>query len=144
MERTVIVFVSLFSLLCGYAAYAGDFIQLDTAKVDYRRFMGESTTFNFPSYQKDRLGLTLDSNIATYGFWRNRVHGTTDQFGFRWIGYNFDFGIRVAPFLDVLYEHHSQHLLDDADPASRHFPLEDSVGVSIYLFSKEPRKSLFQ
>ncbi len=81
------------------------------------------------------LNLNVNTDVLKYGFWNNTVHSQTDQFQFRKIGWELQLGVRCGKYLDVYYEHYSQHFLDYAGKGA--FPRNDGVGIKLYLYRKD-------
>ena len=90
------------------------------------------------------LNLNLNIDVLKYGYFNNHIHSMTDispgaNYGqFRLIGWNFHIGIRLTNFLNIEYEHFSQHLLDAQFPYD--FPLQNSVNIKLFLYKKEKCK----
>lgn len=78
------------------------------------------------------LNLVVNSEVLKYGYWDNTVHSETDQSQFRKIGWELQLGVHATRFLDVFYEHYSQHLLDYSSKEA--FPRQDGVGIKLYLY----------
>jgi hypothetical protein len=124
---------------------ASDFrlLELRETSVNYKRFNKTNFAPLFEGPQKERITLTVNSDFMRYFFFNNRVHGTTTTAQYHLIGWNFQFGLRLSKYLDVLYEHHSQHVLDESP--GQHFPVEDSVGFTLYLYRFDaPAPTLLQ
>lgn len=130
-----------------------DFIALQEAMFEYKAYPLHSrqplvTESDFPEREiAKRLSLSLNTNFLTYIYWNNRIDGfvtrwreTGNAEQFRGIGWNFEVGVRAAPFLYVEYEHHSQHLLDIK--GQRGFPVEDMVGFKLFFFNAKPEEGL--
>lgn len=148
----LILIIVVASLLFGPPSRA-DGIQLDQVYLNYKSFMPGSTNYlitnnGLPDRSMDKeVSVHLDTTLLSYAYWNNIIHTGTDasptEAGqFRTVGWQFDLGLRVADWLDVQYEHHSQHILDWQGPM--HFPVEDSIGVNIYLYRpKNHQQTLF-
>lgn len=117
---------------CSRADDDFEVIKLREASVKYQKFADNNYAPYFDKPQKERLSLVVNSDLLKYGFWNNRVHGTTTEDQYRWVGWNFQVGVRLFRQLDVQYEHHSQHAMDYNIGA--HFPVEDSVGFTLYFY----------
>lgn len=97
------------------------------------------------------LSLYLNTDISKYGFFDQHVYSLTDrptdsegEYGqFRLIGWNFQLGVRVLPYLSAGYDHFSKHLLDHEDPNKR-FPVQDSIFVRLYLYRQVDPPSIFE
>ena len=130
-----------------------EFIELDKLSVEYRDYFdGGSdpliTNNGIPNRTLGKgLDFNLDTNIFSVLYWNNKVHSMTDEIvnsggkgQFRAIGWKFDLGVRATPYLNIYYRHHSQHLLDASLPY--HFPVNDSVGIELIIFSKNKKESI--
>lgn len=94
------------------------------------------------------IKLQMNTNLFRYVYWDNIVHSNTDKnltgrgSQFRTIGWNFMLGVMPFDWLQLEYEHHSQHVLDTRY-APGGYPLEDSVGIKLNFITNEPRKGWF-
>jgi hypothetical protein len=148
MMRRIVTFVSLYIiLLCGVALYMSDadagengFIQIDELSVNYKHYHEGSRHPLFTDSQlKEGVDLTMNTDLLLRTFfWDNLVHSNTDDAQYRHIGWQFKFGTHVTSFLNIQYEHHSQHLLDTSYPYMK-FPVEDSLGFTLYIYGARPR-----
>jgi hypothetical protein len=144
-------------LLITPAALADEFklIELDELRVDYIDFFpsGRDPLITHNGLTNRELGKLLNVEIKTtllkYGYWRSLVNSMTDAYSdthrdgqFRLVGLQMELGLRVAPFLDVYGWHHSQHLLDHPSTAIGGFPVQDGIGIRLYIFSKDRKDSL--
>lgn len=117
-------------------------IELEQVYVNFKQYSQDTREplleLNGPpgSHADKGLELHLDTNFYRYFYWHNVVHGTTDQWGFRTVGWFFTAGVRLTDSLELQYEHHSQHVLDYQGPNP--FPLEDSIGINLYLYRGKP------
>jgi hypothetical protein len=130
--------------------------ELKEVSVEYKDFFpgGYRPTLNGNGLDNRTLGkevvLRLDVDLGRYFFFNHRVHGGSDEIiegdsgrgQFRDVGWNFLIGARIASFLTVQYEHHSQHMLDHASPTR--FPVEDSLGFTLFFYrDRTPGASAF-
>lgn len=121
--------------------------ELEEVKINAKHFLpnGADPLLTEGSRQNKEINLHLDVNVLRYGYINNRVWGLADQHQFRWIGLNYQYGVRVLPFLDIQAEHFSRHILDKTYPykaSGDRFPVEDSIGINLYLYTKQPRETL--
>lgn len=129
-------------------------IDLDEVLIDYVNFFPKSYNplINNNGLSNRELGkefdLTISTTLIQYGYMRGLIHSLSDSFidthkdgQFREVGLNLELGIRIAPFLDIYYWHYSQHVLDIQTPW--HFPVEDGIGIHLYLYSKDRKESIF-
>jgi hypothetical protein len=134
--------VGVILMLVPVNAWTGQMIEARELSLTYRKFH-DSSRHPLLYRTKPDSGIDLDVNmdIARYFFWDNKIHALMDQHQYRLVGWNFKVGLRVFQSLEVQYEHHSQHLLEDRYPYAP-YPLEDSIGFKLILFRKDVR-SLF-
>lgn len=148
----------IISLVYAGNIFASDFriLQLDEVRVDYMSFFskGRDPMITNNGLPDRELGKLLDMQISTtvlkYGYWRSLVHSYTDAVmnseggsQFRSVGLNMELGIRLFSQLDIFYWHYSQHLLDTTSDKIGGFPVQDAVGIHLYLYSSDRKKSLF-
>ncbi len=151
---SAILLISLISasLILDGIAHGAETWGLDQAYINYKQYTPGGTSYlitdnGLPDRAMDKeVALHLDTTFWSYCYWNNTVHAATDKGldgsgQFRVVGWNFQLGARVASWLDFQYEHHSQHILDWQGPM--HFPVEDSIGVNIYLYRTKSRESMF-
>lgn len=114
--------------------------------VDYVQFFsgGRAPLISLNGLPNKELGQRVGVNMTleTLGvvYWANRIEGLTDRDTavgdgqFRSVGWEFDVGFHILPQLDVYYHHHSQHVLDHAEPFA--YPVEDGIGFKVKVISK--------
>lgn len=121
------------------------FIQVDELSLQYKKFNQSARhPLFYNSQMKEGIDLNMNTDLA-FGliFWDNKIHTTTNSAQYYLIGWQFKFGTHITEFLDVQYEHHSQHLLDDNYPYMS-FPVEDSLGFTLRIIGGGDRgTSLF-
>lgn len=122
-------------------AVGADILKLQEFTFNYKRFADNNHAPYFAdnARQKDAVAFNAQADIGPYLFWNQEVHGESDPGQFHSIGYHFWLGARVTQNIDLQYEHHSQHLLDSS--RTDHFPVEDSVGVTLYLFKADKNRN---
>jgi hypothetical protein len=130
------------------AAKADNFpFQLQDVYLDYQHettvgFDPVLQTLNDPNVTlNNHLDLHLDLDVFKYFYWNNKINTTSDQSNFRVIGWEYALGVRLFPFLEAGYFHHSQHILDMPDV--QHFPLENAIQIKLIFYDKNPKESLF-
>ncbi len=149
-ERIAAIICMLVGIACILWAQCVDarefkLIELRETTIAYRSFLpgGSDASITDNGLSNKTLGeevnLHVNVDFARYFYLNNRVHGTTDKDAttgeggqFRMIGWNYSLGVRLSSYLNVEYEHHSQHALDHTLP--RHFPLEDSIGFKLFIY----------
>jgi hypothetical protein len=149
MLKSMTEFVCVYlMLLCSFLLWlTGDadaaenwFIQPDELSVQYKGFHKSARHPLFTdSTPKEGIDLVMNTDLL-FGtaFWDNTIHSTTDDSQYRHIGWQFKLGTRVASFLTIEYQHHSQHLLDTSYPHMK-FPVEDSLGFTLHIYNARPR-----
>lgn len=124
-------------------AHAWELIEMQDVYVNYKQFLPGGrdpliTGNGIPGQLMDReLNLHMDMDVLRVGYWHNMVHSMTakDKDGggqFRVVGWNTQVGVHLCTYLDVQYEHYSQHMLDGTLPNG--FPVQDSVGIVLHLY----------
>ncbi len=144
----------LMAFLAGHVGAAEPF-ELNEVHIHYRDFFPNGhdpliTQNGLPNRGLGKeLNLRVNTDVLTYGYWNNLVHSMTDEDAatgangqFRTVGWNFQLGLHATRWLDIEYEHYSQHLLD-YDRRDQHFPVQDSIGIKLYLFRKHSPASIF-
>lgn len=117
------------------------FINVDRLSLGITKFKGNRDPMT-PDIPQDayhgRMAMQLDLSVTRFLFWENNVHvesvgDTPKTVGWHWIA-----GIRATSWLDLIAEHHSRHVMDQAqeryNPKTgrrEKFPVEDSYGVRI-------------
>lgn len=100
-----------------------------------------------------RTQVQFDLRLFDVGYWNNRVHTEAIQSTVKTVGWHYELGLRMIPYIDTYYEHHSRHVMEGEQPKwvdrygdvrTNRFPLEDSVGVRLRFYvNPNPRGSLF-
>lgn len=82
----------------------------------------------------DAVGLRVKLGDRLF-YWRNVVHGAMESAQFRSVGWEYEFGIRPVPWIEIGRFHHSQHLLDVGYPwpGVGGFPVEDGFFLRLRL-----------
>lgn len=126
-------------------ADADDLLQLRDVGVHVKRFTHEGRDPNVPLPPTGQLDAVIDTDIANVVYWNNRIHSLQDANGFALVGLNYQFGVRMSETVDLQYEHCSKHLLDGrASPGGLGYPLEDSVGIYLHVYTnKKPKEVIF-
>lgn len=91
-------------------------------------------------------------NILGPLYWDNKAHLETAVSSPRTVGWWWMAGLRITPQLDLFWEHHSRHILDQPNPSeyqyesrtSRNFPVEDSYGVALRIWEAPRGRSIFK
>lgn len=108
---------------------------LEEASVDYARFKDDSRDpVMYPYTPKERLDTNLNLSLLKYGFINNTIHSETDKDQFRIIGWQYQMGVHIGPWIDLYAEHFSQHLLDTE--GTRPYPVTNALGVKIFLYRR--------
>jgi len=142
----LLVFIPLSVSATDYDLWGFELFSLRKVGFDYGWFFpkarhGDFTSENPPA---NKLDLIVNTDILTYGFFDGKVISITDADQFRLVGLNYILGVRVTPFLNLRWEHLSEHMLDRA-PVPGGFTVYDNVGFTFYLYQREGSgsKSLF-
>jgi hypothetical protein len=134
--------ILLYAMLLPEAKADFKLLELHELSMGYKQFgPGGSDpllTQNGLGHDQDKeIELLMNTSLLKFIYWNNRVHAGTDKDidghgQFRTVGWQFQFGVHLSSYLDVQYEHHSQHVLDYTEPF--HFPVQDSIGIRIYFY----------
>lgn len=122
-----------------HSASAGTIFDLDEVSVKYRRFHPSARHPLFhASTPKEGLDLNVNTTVLNYIFWDNTVHSYTNSSQYYLVSWELRLGARLTQWLDLFYEHHSQHILDQTYPHMK-FPVEDSWGIKLYIYGGKKR-----
>jgi len=129
-------------LLGAMKAQALDVVSLREARIDYRNY-NIISSYNrplliYPEVAKEGIILHVNTDILKYGFWDNSVEALTTDAQYRSIGLQFNLGLRITPWLDVSYWHHSQHVLERVSSPVSPYPFEGALQFSIKLYQRGP------
>jgi hypothetical protein len=99
-----------------------------------------------------RAALQFRFNILDSLYWDNRAHTEVAASAVRTVGWWWTLGLRVHPQLDLFWEHHSRHIVDEQVPGremyptqqSRNFPVEDSYGLKLNVYLGERGRSILE
>lgn len=92
-----------------------------------------------------QLDLNINMDLLGVLYFNNVVHSMIDRdIGgsdgqFRTVGWHFQWGIHLSQYLDIYYEHFSQHLLDTTYQFG-HFPSVNSIGAKVFFYRDVPQK----
>lgn len=134
----------LLLLLCvtiSKRAHSIEPVKLRDVFIDYRDFtFARDPVLSAAGYElQKQLDLTLNSTLADYVFWKNKVHSQTDQRQFRLVGWESRVGITLHKNLELEYGHFSRHILDGVTP--NEFPVQDWFGFRFYFNRTSPPDS---
>lgn len=124
-------------------------LEVQEVSIDYKSFMrnGNSPYMTNGSTLNKEVDLNINTDFLRYFYVNNRVWSLVDQHQFRWVGLNAQIGARLTSFLDIGFEHFSQHTLDRQyyfkDITGDRFPVYDAITLKIYLFKRDPRDTIF-
>jgi hypothetical protein len=123
-------------LLALFLATQVQAVELKYLGVDFRKYPGKTYFAELPHEQlREEIAVVFDTQIVGCLHWWNRVHGSSTDSQFRWLGWNFLLGCPLHIFgteIEPLYEHHSQHCLDCE--RQEHFPVSDGLGFNWTIF----------
>ena len=127
---------------------SADVLELKEVKVEYKKFLYARDPLFTLGNPKEQLNIGIKTDLLGVFYWHSFVHGTTDNSQYRRVGLQMNLGVRLFNSLEFEYKHHSQHILDANYPyrqegAPDKFPVEDSLGINIYLFKANKERSIF-
>ena len=96
---------------------------LDLKRMPFQR------DFMFPEQLNwgNEVKLTANGELGYY-FQNNQVTGRTYNSRFRYVSWEFDHGFHLAPWLDLIHSHKSEHAMDRYLDK---YPVRDSYGFRI-------------
>lgn len=89
----------------------------------------------------DSVEIHFNTRLLRYLYWKNVVHGDTDESQFRRVGWQFQFGVNLHRFVSFGYFHHSQHMLDYSYPHGG-FPVMDAFKIEFKFIDINPEPSI--
>lgn len=117
----------------------GDFqlLDVDELSIDLYKVQDYRQTYWVEDYEQMSHGVNINFNLRAcrYLFMENQLHmlGTDSQL--RQGGLHWRSGVNLGPYLDIYYEHHSNHVLERGRE-TREFPLENYYGARFYFLRK--------
>lgn len=111
-------------------------LEVKDTYLDYMHYTFAAEPFMLPNVPTNRIDLHLNLELLNRTlFIDNMVHSETDQYQYRLIGWNYRFGIHLGDYVDVYFEHFSQHLLDTTSLNGTNS--YDAVGARIYFYKRK-------
>ena len=150
-QRLLIKFLAgtLIGIMAGLlltSAEASEFqvLQLKEVRVQYKRFVDPGRdALLYPEVHKEGLGVAIDTDVMRYLFWKSEVGALTTDAQYRAVWLEMTLGLRITQWLEVQAHHKSEHLLDRDHAFMDRFPVQDSVGFTLYLYRAQPGRSIF-
>jgi hypothetical protein len=116
--------IALVILLQSNITWAAEIRDLSVA---FTKFLSDSNDlFMYPRQPIEGLALDMNIDICPHFYWNNHIHTTIDADQFRVVGWQTEIGVRLPYSVDLGFQHHSQHLLDDY---SKTLPYPNSDGI---------------
>lgn len=130
--------VYLIALLTTLTGCSGAIVNRETM-ITAEKFTPGGRAQILPNQDEPGSRMTLESNtdLFKYSYWDNRIWGMTNESKFAAVGWEYNLGVRLSSQINVFYRHHSQHMLDEKFGPNKGFPVEDSLGVTIYLYRRD-------
>lgn len=134
--------------------WAPDIISLEEVSLTGARLGAATRDPLAPQYTgawNYRAALAFRFNILGALYWDNRVHTEAASSAVRTVGWWWMLGLRLHPQVDLFWEHHSRHIVDQAsnsydqypEQKSRNFPVEDSYGIRFNLYTGDKGRALW-
>lgn len=138
MLRALLVILGLAISLMANAEESFNFMNLREVSIDYNHYTWAINPFLAPTFKPtNKLDLNLKVNyLNDWIFTDFRVHSQTDQTQYRLIGLNYQIGIHAGSYIDVYFDHFSQHLLDYPIAMPNTF---DAIAVKFYIYRGDKR-----
>ena len=121
MTKALLLLLALLSPLKAYAEVKE--LSLDLKRMPFQR------SYLFPGQTNwgHEVRLTADGEIGPW-FLNNRLTGRTYNSRFHYVGWEYDTGFHLTPWLDIIKSHESQHAIDLFRDK---FEVVDSYGLRI-------------
>ena len=94
-----------------------------------------------------RMAFRVDLRLLEVGYFRNNVHTEALESQVKTVGWEYEIGLRVFPWLDIFRHHHSRHVMEGEQPrvwdidrqALREvrYPVEDSYGIRLRFWTND-------
>lgn len=137
MVRVSKIFLVLFPALISFQAFGWQLIELDELSLKYRHFVHPGRNpIIWPEPLNDGVDINLHTSIADVFYWNSTVFSLTTPAKYEAVGLKTQLGLRLTSWLQPFFEHTSTHLLDRAHSYMPKFPVEDSVGINLILYSR--------
>jgi hypothetical protein len=101
---------------------------------------------------RGRTSINSNLRLLETIYWSNDVHAEGTDAAFKTVGWHFELGVNVSKYVDLFYEHHSRHVMDQGNAVHishdgryrfSKFPIEDSYGIRLIFYeSGSKRKTL--
>jgi hypothetical protein len=120
-------------------------IELSELSINYHNYVhpGRSLILN-PEPMKEALNVFIKTDLFKYGFMDTKIMSLTTPSQYRTIALDLTLGIRIGTHFEVFYNHMSQHLLDRPHSTYDWFPVNDSIGINIFLYRRDkPSNTIF-
>jgi len=123
-EHSIILLAVFLLLFCTPLQAKVRELSLDLKRMPFQR------DFMFPEQTAwgHEVKLTADVSLWRY-FQDNQIIGRTYGDRFRYVSWEFDHGITIFPWLDLIHSHKSEHAMDIY---VNKFPVRDSYGIRLH------------
>lgn len=143
-------FALLLLLLYGATSFAGP-LAVDYLAVETSTFQGNRdpyTPSTAANEYKNRAALTWNVSLFGAAYWNNWCHTETTNGGVKTVGWQWEGGLHILPWLDMYRAHHSRHIVEESSEVSwpgsaGRFPVEDSIGLRFVVVPHSTIRSLF-
>lgn len=111
--------------------------ELSDVNLHYKHFFpGGRDPLFIHDHPKEELDFHINTDVLRYGFVNTQLHTMTNDSQYHVVGMHLEIGVRVAPALEVFYEHFSKHVLDEPDfnNGLPRYPVEDSISLRIFFY----------
>ncbi len=117
---------------------SADILELDSLYIDYKNFAiindKNRNMLTYPEPAKEGINLGVDTTLLGFVYFNSVVESLTTDAQYRSVGLDTRLGIRLSPFMEFGYYHHSQHVLDRPHSYVPKFLVEDALELKIYLY----------
>ena len=140
---TFVVIAVCLLLIDNCKAEPFQFFTLQDVSMEARFFMGDVKHENTINPPTNEVNFNVNTDILRYGYFNNTIHSLADGKQFQLVGWRYQVGAYITPWMNVEYKHFSKHALDSQGPW-QHFPVEDNIGVVIHFWqANKPKYTIF-
>lgn len=122
-------------------SYAWRLIEADEVSIKYRDFVHPGrNAYIYPEPLKDGVALNLNTTFLDLFYWNSTIDALTTPAKYEFVSLTTEVGLRVTENIQIFFQHFSGHLLDREQSYLGKYPVNDSVGFNLILYSAGKRR----
>ena len=138
MKYFIILMTLIIGTITSLKGLANPPTLLDEVYVDYKNHALVNPNNRSPLLYPESIKETLDLHIkmTTLGivYMNPTVKSWTTDAQYRIVGLELELGLHLSDYFDIFYYHESLHMLDKQQVYLPRYPVDDAVGVRVYLY----------